>query len=172
MIRRFIAFGTPPAASLPPGKRPMPYKTLAFAGLLAAGSALAAPTVEIVAAEFGVFSEGKGNEIVFQPTNLVPHAVGQRYGWIIELRTKQRSLAVREEYVLPESATAPAPESQVAKNLHIPDLRRSQVSQRQLVPVDGQIVGEWSVGPDEPPGRRRLQVTVEGQVTSFDFEVR
>ncbi len=145
---------------------------IAVAGLIAAGTAGAAPDVEIVGAEFGLFEAGRGDETVFQPARLVPRAVGQRYGWIIEVRTKKRSLAVREEYVLPEAAPAPAPDSRVAQNLHIPDLRRSQVSQRQLVPVDGQIVGEWSVGPDEPAGRRRLQVTVEGQSTTFDFEVR
>lgn len=155
-------------------------KTLAaatvLASLLATSAALAAPDVEIVSAEFGLFEEGKGNEIVFQPAAVVPRAVGQRYGWIIELRTKKRSLAVREEYVLPgkpDAATAKEADSQVAKNLHIPDLRRSQVSQRQLVPVDGQIVGEWSVGPDEPAGKRRLQVSVEGQVAAtFDYELK
>lgn len=151
-------------------------KTLAvatlLAPLLATGTAVAAPDVEIVGAEFGLFEEGKDNEIVFQPSATVPRAVGQRYGWIIELRTQKRSLAVREEYLLPDSPDARAPDSQVAKNLHIPDLRRSQVSQRQLVPVAGQIVGEWSVGPDEPAGKRRLQVTVEGQTTSFAFEVK
>ncbi|MBI2305826.1 MAG: hypothetical protein HYU78_00855 [Rhodocyclales bacterium] len=148
-------------------------KALAVATLLAANAAVAAPDVEIVSAEFGLFEEGKGNEIVFQPSAVVPRAVGQRYGWIIEVRTKKRSLAVREEYVLPDAAKAKEADSQVAKNLHIPDLRRSQVSQRQLVPVDGQIVGEWSVGPDEPAGRRRLQVSIEGQAAAtFDYEMK
>ena len=109
----------------------------------------------------------------FQPSTVVPKAVGQRYGWIIEVRTLKRSLAVREEYVLPPSPKQKEPDNPVAKNLHIPDLRRSQVSQRQLAPVDGQIVGEWSIGPDEPAGKRRLQVVVEGEVVaSFDFEVK
>lgn len=151
----------------------MTRHALALACLLAGSTALAAPpAVEIVGAEFGLFTEGQDNEILFQPSTTVPRAVGQRYGWIIELRTKQRSLAVREEYLLPEMPGAREPDSQVAKNLHVPDLRRSQVSQRQLVPVDGQIVGEWSIGPDEPAGKRRLQVTVEGQTTTFAFEVK
>ena len=43
----------------------------------------------------------------------------------------------------------------------------------QLVPVDGRIYGEWSVGPQEPAGPRRLEVVVEGQVAaSFAFEVK
>jgi hypothetical protein len=128
---------------------------------------------EIVGAEFGLFDEGKGNEILFQPSKLVPLAVGQRYGWIIEVRTLKRTLAVREEYVLPKAASDKEPDNAVARNLHIPDLRRSQVSQRQLALVDGQIIGEWSIGPGEPPGKRRLQVIVEGQVAAtFDYEVK
>lgn len=145
---------------------------IALAGLLAAGAAGAAG-IDIVSAEFGLFEEGRDNEVVFQPASVVPRAVGQRYGWIIEVNTLKRSLAVREEYVLPAAASAKEPDSQVARNLHIPDLRRSQVSQRQLVPVGGQIVGEWSVGPDEPAGKRRLRVIVEGEVAAtFDYELK
>jgi hypothetical protein len=145
---------------------------LLLAGLPAVARAQA-PGVEIVGAEFGLFQEGKGNEILFQSSNVVPKAVGQRYGWIIDVRTLKRSLAVSEEYVLPQSPKQKEPDTPVAKNLHIPDLRRSQVSQRQLAPVDGQIVGEWSIGPEEPAGKRRLRVVVEGQTAAtFDFEVR
>lgn len=146
-------------------------RLIALALLLTARLASAAD-VEIIGAEFGLFQETRGGEILFQASPVVPRAVGQRYGWIIELRTNKRSLAVREEYVLP-SPKQKEPDNPVARNLHVPDLRRSQVSQRQLAPVDGQIVGEWSIGPDEPAGKRRLQVVVEGEVVaSFDFEVK
>ena len=57
--------------------------------------------------------------------------------------------------------------------LVIPLDRRSQVIQRQMVPVDGQIYGEWAIGPQEPAGRRQLDVVIEGRVAaSFEFEVR
>jgi len=152
--------------------RRMPTALTALALLFAARVACAAE-IEIIAADFGLFEETSDKEIAFQPSDIVPKAVGQRYGWIIELRTKKRALAVREEYVLPPPAGQKEPEGAVAKNLYVPDLRRSQVSQRQLVPVDGQIVGEWSVGPDEPAGHRRLRVIVEGEIAAtFDFEVR
>jgi hypothetical protein len=147
--------------------------TAIAASLLVFSPLAGAADIEIAGAEFGLFEEGKGNEILFQPSNIVPLAIGQRYGWIIEVRTLKRTLAVREEYVLPKAASDKEPDSAVAKNLHIPDLRRSQVSQRQLALVDGQIIGEWSIGPGEPPGKRRLQVIVEGQVAAtFDYEVK
>lgn len=59
------------------------------------------PPVEIVSAEFGIFDASNPRELVFELTSVVPYRTGQRYGWIIEVRTKKRSLSVREEYLIP-----------------------------------------------------------------------
>jgi hypothetical protein len=140
--------------------------------------ALAAPPtvdtvpVEIVSAEFGTFDASNPGELLFEPTRSVPHREGQRYGWSIEVRTGKRSVSVREEYLLANpvpAANAAVPENGV---LTLPQPRRNQVSQRQLVPVDGMIYGEWAVGPGEPAGHRHLQVVIEEQaVADFEFDV-
>lgn len=125
--------------------------------------------VEVVSTEFGIFDDSVKDELAFEATAVVPHRVGQRYGWVIGLRTKKRSVSVREEYLLPSATSAGASGDTVT----IPLDRRSQVSQRQLVPVGGRIYGLWSVGPQEPAGHRRLQVVIEGQVAaSFEYEVK
>lgn len=142
----------------------------ALAGGSAIADANAGRKVEIVSAEFGIFSAASDGKTLFQPSAVVPHAIGQRYGWIIGVRTAKRSLEVREEYVFAAKEAPPA-ESAVAANLRVPDLSRRQVSQRQLVPVDGEIAGEWEVGPAEPAGRRRLLVSVEGESRGFDFTI-
>ena len=129
--------------------------------------------VEVVAAEFGIFDASDPQRVVFEPTRVIPHREGQRYGWMIELRGVKRSVSVREEYLLPSKAIEQRTDTPDGAKLVIPLERRNQVSQRQLVPVDGRIVGEWSIGPQEPPGRRQLDVVVEGRVAaSFEFEVR
>ncbi|MEI7432527.1 MAG: hypothetical protein WCL27_18940 [Betaproteobacteria bacterium] len=146
---------------------------------LAAGISFAAPPesvelpVRIFDAEFGTFDASNPQEMVFEPTPIVPHRQGQRYGWIIEVRTARRSLSVIEEYLLPNPAkTLPATDNSTVV-LDIPQHRRNQVSQRQLVPVDGMITGEWAIGPNEPAGHRVLQVLVEGQVAAvFEFDVK
>lgn len=142
---------------------------------LVAGTCLAAPPVsapvEIIRAEFGLFEASDPHATVFEPSSVVPHKAGQRYGWIIEVATARRALSVREEYLLP-AALAVATDA-LSESLNIPLQRRNQVSQRQLVPVDGKIYGEWSIGPDEPAGHRHLQVVVEGQAAaSFEFDVK
>ena len=128
-----------------------------------------APPVTITRAEFGVFEADAGREIAFVPTREVPHVEGQRYGWMIDLLTGKRSVAVREDYLLaPDKAV-----SEADGRIEIPLPRRNQVSQRQLVPVGGRIIGEWAIGPLEPPGRRHLQVIVEGELAGdFEYEVK
>ena len=144
---------------------------LVFLWLFAASFGVSA--VEVVSAEFGVFDASNPQRVVFEQTRVVPHREGQRYGWMIELRGVKRSVSVREEYLLPSKVLEQRTDTPGGAKLVIPMERRSQVSQRQLVPVDGRIYGEWSIGPQEPPGRRQLDVVVEGQVAaSFEFEVK
>lgn len=147
--------------------------------VFAAVSSFAAPSapepvpVEIISAEFGVFDTSDPRETLFEPTNVVPHREGQRYGWIIEVRSAKRSLSVREEYLLPNPVKEAKATDPVSANLAVPLQRHNQVSQRQLVPVDGKIYGEWAIGPSEPAGHRRLQIVIEDQVAaSFEYDVK
>lgn len=130
--------------------------------------------VQVVSAEFGLFDVSHPKEFRFHPSDSVPHREGQRYGWVIGVRTKKRSVSVREEYLVATAATIAGPSGDPATGgLNIPLPRRNQVSQRQLVPVGGKIYGEWSIGPGEPPGKRHLQVIVEGQLAGdFEYEVK
>ena len=142
-----------------------------FACLFFVSSTLFA--LEVVSAEFGVFDASDPQRVVFSPATVVPRREGQRYGWMIELRGAGRSVSVREEYLLPSRVEEKRTESAAGTQLVIPLDRRSQVSQRQLVPVDGRIWGEWEVGPQEPAGKRQLEVIVDGQLAaSFSFELR
>jgi hypothetical protein len=147
------------------------FYPLLLTGLLLAGARASA--FEVVAAEFGLFDAGDPQRVVFSPAAVVPRREGQRYGWMIELKDAPRSVGVREEYLLPSRVDEARAESEAGTTLVIPLEKRSQVSQRQLVPVDGRIYGEWAVGPQEPAGPRKLEVIVEGQVAGrFEFEVR
>lgn len=145
-----------------------------------AASANQTAGVDIIRAEFGLFDASNPAEIVFEPGTTVPRKNGQRYGWVIDVRTSHRSLVVREAYVLATpgsvspttTATPPAPGAH-SERIDIPVLRRHEVSQRQLVPVDGKIYGEWAIGPNEPAGHRHLQVTIENEaIADFEYDVQ
>ena len=80
---------------------------------------------------------------------------------------------MREEYLLASSGTVPKVPASSGETLLIPLDRHNQVSQRQLVPVDGKIYGEWAIGPSEPAGHRHLQIVIEGQVAAdFEYDVK
>ena len=146
-----------------------------WAGLAVAEQDVPAVTkLEVVSAEFGVFYATDAGEQVFEPSAVVPHKIGQRYGWVIEVRTGYRSLGVREEYLLASLRKNEEKDGDIfSDNFKILLPRRNQVSQRQLVPVDGKILGEWAIGAEEPAGRRHLQVFVENQLAAdFEFEVK
>lgn len=131
--------------------------------------------VEVISAEFGVFDVSNPKEPVFTPSRTVPHQENQRYGWVIEVRTGLRSLSVREEYLLPNTSASKVQKDSddVSDSLTIATPRHNQVSQRQLVPVDGKIYGEWAIGSNEPAGHRQLQVLIENEVAaSFEFDVK
>ena len=129
--------------------------------------------IKVVSAEFGTFDNTKPDEIGFLPTRVVPHRVGQRYGWVIDLGARRRSVSVREEYIVPNPVEVRQTSDNQGTRIDIPMERHNQVSQRQLVPVDGQILGQWEIGPNEPAGRRHLRVLVEEQVAAdFEYEVK
>ena len=156
----------------------MSGKLLVLLSVFVAGLALAAPPkpvespVIIVSAEFGLFDATNPKEPVFTPSQVVPHRENQRYGWVIEVQTGRRSLSVREEYVLTNVSKAQKEQDALGESLNIATPKRNQVSQRQLVPVDGRIYGEWAIGSNEPAGHRQLQVIIENEVAaSFEFDV-
>ena len=135
--------------------------------LFAAGASFAATPVDIVSAEFGVFTSDEDEGRVFAPGELIPLVPGQRYGWVLEVRSPRRSVSVREEALLA------APPVKADDQETISFERRRLLGQRQLVPVGGRIFGEWTVGPDDRPGPRRLRVTVEEQSSvDFAYELR
>lgn len=157
-------------------------RTIGLALALIASVALAAPpekepdpegpAFELISAEFGLFDASNAKNTVFTPTRVVPHRQDQRYGWVIELRSHKRSLSVREEYLLPNPPRAKGSD-ELSESLNIETPRHNQISQRQLVPVDGKIYGEWAIGSNEPAGHRRLQVVIENEVAaSFEFDVK
>jgi len=156
----------------------MSGKLLVLLSIFSAGVALAAPPqpietpVVVVSAEFGLFDATNPKEPVFTPSQVVPHRENQRYGWAIEVQTSKRSLSVREEYVLPNVNKGQKDLDALGESLNIATPKRNQISQRQLVPVDGRIYGEWAIGSSEPAGHRQLQVIIENEVAaSFEFDV-
>jgi hypothetical protein len=151
----------------------MTLRSLILAFALCAGLAHGAgpvrdsSPVHVVSADFGVFVSGLARELVLETADVIPRQAGQYYGWVIEVRTRKRSLDVREEYVWPDApGIDPRDEGPGGGTRSLRFPQRRQVSQRTLTPVDGRIYGAWLVGPDEPAGQRHLEVRIRNEVVS------
>lgn len=144
--------------------------------LLAAGlparAAPAAPDVEIVKTEFGIFEDDGSDQLGFGATGEIPFAIGQPYGWLIEVRTTKKSLAVREEILLPRDT--PAAPDRDDSSIGIPANPESLLgfNERRVPVSDGMIFGERRIGPTDKPGTYRLRIYVERKLTAtFDYSV-
>ena len=143
--------------------------------LTAALQALAAPAVpdvEVVKTEFGIFEDDGSDQLGFGATSEIPFAIGQPYGWLIEVKTTKKSLAVREETLMPRDTPA-APGSNDS-DIGIPANPESGLSfnERRVPVTDGMIFGERRIGQADKPGSYRLRVYIERKLTAtFDYQV-
>jgi hypothetical protein len=144
---------------------------LLTAGLQAL-AAPAAPDVEIIKAEFGIFEDDGSDQLGFGATSDIPFTPGQPYGWLIEVKTTKKSLAVREEVLIPQDTVAASGSNE--SDLAMPTMRESLLSlNERRVPVsDGMIFGERRIRAEDKAGRYRLRVYVERKLTAtFDYNV-
>jgi hypothetical protein len=139
---------------------------------LQARAAPAVPDVEIIKAEFGIFEDDGSDQLGFGATSEIPFTHGQPYGWLIEVRTTRKSLAVREEVLMPQDTVAASGSNE--SDLAMPAMRESLLSlNERRVPVsDGMIFGERRIRAEDKAGRYRLRVYVERKLTAtFDYSV-
>lgn len=149
---------------------PCPATRWTAATLLAAAAALpgvaaaqAAPAVQVLQAEVGLFGarDDTGRQR-FTPAAVLPLRDGQEFGWRLVVKTRQPFVRVREELTLPaEPRTWGDPEPDV-KRRTTPD-GRTAITEWRLAPQDGVLQSAWTVTTGDPPGTWVLTLTVEDQ---------
>lgn len=141
--------------------------------LATAPSALAAPAppaVDLVTVEFGIFDDDGTDQLGFGATAEIPLSVGQPYGWLIQVKSPAKSLAVREELLRPEDDGAPVESPDT--DLTPPANRASllAINDRRLPVLDGMVFGVRKVVAADTAGRYRLKVYVERKLAAtFDY---
>ncbi|WP_460764584.1 hypothetical protein [Lysobacter fragariae] len=129
------------------------------------------PHVTITSATFGVFWTPARGSTRFIPTDVVPFAVGQRYGWLIHVHPAQARIQWREELTLP-AAPATWGVERIGRREASTD-PRTVVTQREVGAASGVIVNAWQIEPGDPRGDYTIKVTVaKGPSRTFHFQVR
>lgn len=143
------------------------------AASLSASAAPVAAAVEVVKVEFGIFDDDGTDQLGFGPTDEIPLSVGQPYGWLFQVKTAAKTLAVREELLHPETDAAPKEGSDTDLTPPTNPATLLGINERRLPVQDGMLFGVRIVVTGDSPGRYRLKVYVERKLAaSFDYVLR
>lgn len=120
------------------------------------------PSSRVVDTEFGVFGE-----CGLTPSTYVPWAVGEAFGWSVQVPDGQ-PVAWREELVLPS-----APQEWSGSNfVDIKDDGRTAVTAGVDLPFDGELAHAWRLDDGDPPGDYELRLWIDGNLHQiFRFRV-
>ena len=142
----------------------------AFALLLCSSAPAQAP-VEVVRAAFGLFNRPCTGQPPFVPSGVVPLVPNQAYGWVMILKTDDKTVRWREEFTLPAApATWGGPEPLGTRAMS--DDGRTTITEREVTPQNGMIFNSWSVAAGDPSGKYRMRVSINGVVVrTFEFQV-
>lgn len=128
----------------------------------------------VVRAEFVVMlRDGAGNQAVVQ-SNIVPLLPDRAcYGWRIRLAGATGVVSFKEIFSIPaEPATWSGEKDEFSPNVIAKD-RKTAVTEKFAMPLEGWISHSWCVAAGDPAGNYSMDVHIEGKFAKrFDFEVR
>src|ERR1700741_1211187 len=143
---------------------------LALACLSAVACDHSPPDVVITHATFGVYRTRQAGQVVFEPSNVVPRAAGQQYGWLMRLKTSRPRIRWREELTLPSAPKTWGSERIGSRTIAADN--QSVVTERDVRTGSGYIFNAWKVEPGDPLGHYTITVSIEdGPSRTFAFEV-
>jgi hypothetical protein len=128
------------------------------------------PPVEIMGATMGIIEQIPGKPARAVRTNIVPLTPGQKYAWVIYLRTNREKLRYSEHLELAGPASWGVGSG--AKYEISPDKKTITLEREKTKDIDF-IVGMWTVAEGDPPGKASFTITIEGKVQhKFEFELK
>lgn len=128
------------------------------------------PPVEIMGATMGIIVEDPDKPTRRIRTNIVPLKPGQKYTWVIYLRTNKEKVRFSERIEL-AGPTTWGVRSDV--KYEISQDKRSVTVEREKTKDVGVIYGTWGVSEGDPPGKATLTIRIEDKVEhKFDFELK
>lgn len=148
---------------------------LAAAILLNSCSDKEYPPVEVMKAEFGIYSKDANGKVEFTPANIVPRKVGQFYGWIIRYRGNQDEIRFHEVVVLENKTkwgvSSKEADAQKLKFEEILDGRGVIVT--RTIKNDGLLAGGWSISKEDSAGKASIKVFIGKKlIKEFNFEIK
>jgi hypothetical protein len=108
---------------------------------------------------FGIPGEGEDGDPTLLSTRSIPHVQGQRYGWMMSLRTGRGAVRVREELTMPAPPLTWG-RAETSRLATISQDRRSVVLEEETSFYD-HLQRAWTIDRGDPEGLYRLRLFVE-----------
>ncbi len=126
------------------------------------------PPVEIMGSRFYIVNLDSDQNRSFSDTKIVPLNEGQKYGWLLALRTNKNSVRYTQEITLADAVNWDIQ----GEEYHISPDQKSVTVDRTKSLYKGTIGGTWGVSKGDPPGKGTIKVIIEGKVAHiFEFEL-
>ena len=128
-------------------------------------------SVEVMAAQFGVFgADPTGRRMLFE-TDKFPAILAAPYGWFIVFKTDKPTVVWREEFELPVAPPTWGPGEALGIFQVSPD-RKTAVTERIIPTKLGFIANEWRYASGDPVGAHKMRVYIDGQlIREFSFDI-
>ena len=128
-------------------------------------------SVEVVAAQFGVFGADPGGRRTLYETDKFPGIVAAPFGWFIVFKTDKPTVVWREEFELPTEPPTWGPGEAMGIFQVSPD-RKTAVTERIIPTKLGFIANEWRFASGDPVGPHKMRVYIDGQlIREFSFSI-
>ncbi len=118
-----------------------------------------APDLGVEHVVFGIPGDGEGGAPTLLNTRSIPHVQGQRYGWMMSLRTGRDAVRVREELTMPAPPLTWG-RAETSPLATISQDRRSVVLEAETSFYD-HLQRAWIIDQGDPHGLYTLRLYVE-----------
>jgi hypothetical protein len=128
-------------------------------------------SVEVVAAQFGVFGADASGRRMLYETDKFPAIIAAPYGWYIMFKTDKPTVVWREEFELPIAPPTWGPGEAMGIFMVSPD-RKTAVTERVIPTKLGFIANEWRYASGDPIGAHKMRIYIDGQlIREFTFDI-
>lgn len=128
-------------------------------------------SVEVVAAQFGVYGADQSGRRMLYETDKFPAILTAPYGWFIVFKTDKPTVVWREEFELPVAPPTWGPGEAMGIFQVSPD-RKTAVTERIIPTKLGFITNEWRYASGDPVGAHKMRVYIDGQlIREFSFDI-
>lgn len=132
------------------------------------------PPIQVMHTYFGTIDKGEDGKYHLNPTNVVPHVPGQKYGWRILYRGNQDPINYEEVVILSDKGEWGVGKDKSGKQPEFKEILDGKgIVVKRSTPNDSVLFGMWTMAKGDPIGKAKIAIFVnKKKVHEFEFEIK